>query len=44
MLIKKLPLGIPIDANIGIQTQYFAAPELVIFDTPDDLAQPSLGP
>ena len=44
MLIKKLPLRIPINANIGVQAQHFAAPELVIFDTSDDLTQASLGP
>ena len=44
MLIKELPLRIPVNANIGIQTQHFAAPKLLILDTSDDVAQTGLGP
>lgn len=44
MLIKELPLRIPINANIRIQTQHFAAPELLIFHTSNKFTQTSLRP
>ena len=44
MLIKELPLRVPVDANIGIQTQHFSTPKLLILDTSDDLTQTSLRP
>lgn len=44
MLIKELPLRIPINANIRIQTQHFATPKLRIFHTSHDLTQTSLRP
>lgn len=44
MLVKKLPLRIPVNANIRIQTQHFAAPELRIFHASDDLTQTRLRP
>ena len=44
MLIKELPLRIPINANIGIQTQHFAAPKVLILHTSNHFAQTSLRP
>lgn len=44
MLIKELPLRIPVNANIRIQTQHFAAPKVWIFHTSNDLTQTRLRP
>ena len=44
MLIKELPLRIPVNANIGIQTQHFAAPKARIFHSSNDFTQTRLRP
>ena len=44
MLIKELPLRIPVNADIRIQTQHFATPKLLILDTSKDLTQTGFGP
>ena len=44
MLIKELPPRIPVNANVRIQSQHFATPNIRVFHTPDDLTQTSFRP
>lgn len=45
MLIKKLPLRVPVNTNVRIKTQHFSSPQLLrVFHALDNLFQPRLGP